>query len=324
MKIAGVLLMFLAGTALPATPPEEMYRQASLSFEAGDFESAEARYAELRKEYPKHQLFWDAGLMWARCARDAGEAEKRFTALEEDAPADTRAECGIELAHLALLQDDFDGAEKDYAEWLVGRETDERAEAARFFRAWCLKELGREGESAAILSGLVRDGSQPAWRAEAGLLLAGLRFGSGDLAGARSVYLELSATGWGREARPQALMGCARTAVSAGERSKLLKEIIRSYPDTDEAVEALSMLGMKAKSRGRFGVQVGAYSRKSNAVIEKKDWDRKGKKAAILPRKMGSLRLFAVVLGPFDTREAAEREANGIKASGARAIVTPY
>ena len=296
MIAAVITLVLFSSPALPATPPEEMFRQASQSFESGDMGIAEARFAELRKEYPRHQLFWFSGMMWARCAQDPAEAEKRFTGVMEKAPPDVRAECEIEIAHLALMQDNFDEAEKDYAEWLVGRDGDERVESARFFRARCLKELGREGEAAGILDALVNGGKQPAWRASAALLLAGLKFGSGDTAGARVVYLVMAGAEWGRDARPQALMGCARTAASAGERAKLLKEIIKAYPDTDESAEAVVMLGGKLPANGRFGVQVGAYSRKTNAVIAKKDWDKKGKKTAILSRKMGSLKLFGETL----------------------------
>jgi tetratricopeptide (TPR) repeat protein len=324
--LAAVPLLFLLGTAQASIPPEELFRQASQSYDAGELELAEARFAELRRDYPRHQLYWFSGLMWARCARDPVEAVKRFNDLMEKAPPDTRAECEIELAHLALVQDQFDEAEKAYSDWLVGRDADERAESAQFYRAWCLKELGREGEATVFLDSLYRGGRQPAWRSEAGLLLAGLRFGSGDVAGARAVYLEMSGADWARDARPQALMGCARTAVSAGDRAKPLKEILKSFPDSGEAVEAGAILGgnKKKAARGKFGVQVGAFSRKPNAVALKKEWDRKGRPASILSRKMGSLSLYAVLLGPFETREEAEREANSIKALGARAIVTAY
>jgi len=326
MIAAAISLWLVCGQAQPATPPEEMFRQASAFFESGDLEQAEARFSELRKEYPKHQLFWFAGMMWARCARDPVDAEKRFNGLMEQAPPDIKAECEIELAHLALLQDQFDDAEKAYADWLIGRDADERAEPARFFRAWCLKELGREEEAGVILGALYSGGRQSAWRSEAGLLLAGLKFGSGDTAGARAIYQEMAGADWGRDARPQALMGCARTAGTAGERTKLLKEIVKTCSESDESAEAGAMLGGKGKPKvkGRFGVQVGAFSRKSNAVAAKAQWDRKGKPAAILPRKMGSLKLFAVLLGPFESREAADREANSVKALGARAIVTNY
>jgi len=324
MMIGAVVAWFLCGAAVAGTPPEEIFRQASLSFEAGEMEAAENGFSELRRDFPKHQLYWFSGLMWARCARDPGEAEKRFVAVMEKSPPDIKAECEIELAHLDLIQDKYDDAEKAYADWLVGRDQDERAESARFFRGWCLKELGREGEAAGLLDGLFREGKQPAWRAESGLVLAGIKFGAGDISGARSIYVEMSGAEWARESRPQALLGSARTAPTAGERAKLLKDLLKDYPDADESAEAAAMLGGKKKGKGRFGVQIGAFSRKSNAVVMKADWARKGKRAAILSRKMGSLSLYAVLLGPFETREAAEQEVATVKAQGARAIVTPY
>lgn len=319
-------LWLFCAPAQAATPPEEMFRQASGLFESGQLELAEARFSELRKEYPRHQLYWFAGLMWARCAREPADAENRFMALlkKENAPPDIVAECEIEVAHLNLAQDQFDDAEKAYADWLIGRDADERAESALFFRAWCLKELGREAEAVEILNALFGGARQPAWRSSAGLLLASLKFGAGDTAGARSIYSGISGTEWGRDARPQALMGAVRTAGTAAERARLLKEIMKGYPDSGEAAEAATMLAGKGKARARFGVQVGAFSQRANAVAVKSQWDKKGKQASILSRKMGSLSLFAVLLGPYDTREAADREVNILKAQGTRAIVTPY
>jgi cell division protein FtsN len=39
---------------------------------------------------------------------------------------------------------------------------------------------------------------------------------------------------------------------------------------------------------------------------------------------MGHLVLQTVVVGPFDTREAAEREARALKTAGTSALVTTY
>jgi len=295
----------------------------------GDYEAAEAKFAQFRKEYPGHQLYWFASTQWAKCTTDPDEGEKRFKSLLESdrIPPEVKSECEMELANLAMMEDTFDEAEKLYSAWLADHPADERGEAARFWRGLCLREMGRDDDAAASLEELEKGGRQPSWRAMAGILLGSIRFGQGNLAEARRVYRELAAADWAKEVRPQALLGCANSAASAGERTAALRELASKYPGTEEAAEgkALAQARPGKKVTGpRWGVQVGAYSRMGNATAAKKQWEAKGKHAAIAERKLGHLALHIVVIGPFGTREAAEREARAIKTAGSAALVTTY
>jgi DedD protein len=309
-----------------AVTPEDLFRQASASYESGNLAEAEAQFAQFRREYPSHQLYWFAGTMWAKCATDPEEAEKRLHEVLDapNAPAEVKAECELELAHLALMQDSWDEAEKFYGAWLADHPADERGEAARFWRALSMRELGREDEAATALGELVMGGRQPSWRAMAGLLLGSLRFGQGNMAEARTVYREMAAAAWARDVRPQVLLGCANAAASASERSAAVKTLLKEYPESEEAASAKSMGGGKRKARTRWGVQVGAFSRAANAEAARKKWEKGGRHAAVTSRKMGHLVLQTVVVGPFDTREAAEREARALKTAGTSALVTTY
>jgi hypothetical protein len=58
-------LVLLARTGWPAPPPEELFAQASASFEAGDPAAASGRLELFRSTYADHRLYWPASLLWA-------------------------------------------------------------------------------------------------------------------------------------------------------------------------------------------------------------------------------------------------------------------
>jgi len=310
-----------------AVSPEDLYQEASSAFAAGDLATAEKDLVEFRKEHETHQLYWSATLMWARCAKEPGEAERRFREAAEKAPPETKAECELEIARMLVMRDKFPEAEKAFSDWLAANPGDERGESAHYWHSFCLKQTGRTDEAIKEAGSLRSEGGQDQWRALAGLLLAGMKSDAGDAAGAHEEYAALVATEWASGIGPQALLGAAKTSPTEWERKKLLNELTRKYPDSPEAGEAAKLLKTPGRVvTPRFGVQVGAYSKMANAQIEKKRVVAQGRKAAIIKRTQAGLSLFSVIIGPFATRAEAETAAREIRESGLAAVayVTTY
>jgi len=329
LKKASLILLLLAlgRPAFGGETPEDAYRDAVQAFESGKMEEAGGKLEAFRKRYPSHRLYWTAGLLWARSASDPASAEKRFRELAGKAPAGTRSECELEIAHLGLMQDRFEEAEAAYASWVKTYENDERRESALFWRGACLREMGKEKEARDVLAGLLRKGRQSMWRSLSALLLAAMEFESGDSSAARRSYLDLSNEGWAAEVRPQALLGAAKSSLAlrrSGEGKKLLDEIIREFPDTYEAVEAKSLLEPSAVAAQKWGVQVGAFSQLANAEAVKRTCEARGFGVEIIDKLFGSLALKAVVVGPYENRERAESAARSFRGGGANCIVIAY
>jgi len=309
-----------------ALSPEDLYQEAASAFTAGDMATAEKDLVEFRKEYETHQLYWSATLMWAKCAREPGEAERRFREAAEIAPPETKAECELEIARMLLMRDKFPEAEKAYSAWLAANTGDERGESARYWHAVCLKQTGRTEDAIQEAGSLGRDGRQNQWRALAGLLLAEMKSDAGDATGAHAQYSVLVAAEWAADVGPQALLGAAKTTKSDWKRKNLLNELVRRYPESFEAAEAGKILKGTSRAASRFGVQVGAYSKMSNAQVEKKRVIATGRSVAIIKRTQAGLSLFSVIVGPFANRAAAEAAAREIRESGLAAVayVTAY
>ncbi len=319
------LLLLLAAAGRAAPSPEELFAGASAAFDAGDPDAASSRLDEFRSRYADHRLFWPASLLWARCATRAEEADRRFKAVMESAPPDTKAECELELAHLLLMRERYPEAELAFAEWLEAHPDDERAEGAVYWKAVCLKEEGKEPEALAAADGEYRHGRQEGTRALAGLLVASVARTRGDMATANSVYRALVDAPWAGSVRPQALLGAAQSARTAADQRRLGDRLIKAFPDSEEADTIRATLKKPPRTKGKFGVQVGAYKITAAAKAEVAKWVRQGKAAKIVKRPSpayGSMQ--CVILGPYATRGAAEAERDAIKAAGSEALVTGF
>ncbi len=241
------------------------------------------------------------------------------------APPDTKAECELEVAHLLALQEKYPEAERAYGAWLAAYGSDERAEGARYWRALCLKEVGREAEAETVAAALAREARQEAWRGPAALLAASLMAARNDRAAAAKAYAALAVAPWGAPVRPQALLGAAKTAATVEVSRKFCRDLIRTFPDAAEAEAARELLHEPKHGGSRFGVQVGAYQKEANAKAEKAKWTKVGRKADIVRRDHASLgRLYFVILGPFPSFDAAVSARDAVRASGATAQITSY
>lgn len=321
---AVVLAGCLLATAVRAAPTaEDLYAQASAAFEAGDPATASVHLDDFRSRFADHRLFWPASMLWARCAIEPSEAEKRFKTVMEAAPADTKAECEMELAHLLFMREKYPEAEAAFAEWLDAHPHDERAEGAMYWKAVCLREEGKEPEAAAAALEEFKHGRQDGYRSLAGLLAAAMTHTRGDVPGAYALYRELAGAVWAKSVRPQALLGAAQSAATAAEQRKECEALVKTFPETDEADAARALLKKPARTRGRFGVQVGAYKSLAFAKIELAKWKKQGKPGRIVKRPapgFGSLQF--VILGPYPSRTAAELEKAAMKAAGVNSQVT--
>jgi len=323
--LLAVAVTAAASVALAVATPEDLFRDAEASFQAGDAAQAGDKLAEFRTRYPSHLLYWKASLMWARCAPDPDEAVRRFTLVAEKAPAGTKAECEMDLASLYMVTDRFIEAEAALGAWLVAHPTDERAEQAAYLRGICLAELGRESEAEMVLMPVFQKGTHPPYRALAGLTLASARFGRGLFTDSRAMYNSLVRAMWAADVRPQALLGAAKCATELWrptENRALLARLIKEYPDTEEATEAREV--MKVPARAKIWVQIGAYSRPDFANAEKAKWEAKGYTAALGVSRHGSLKLNILLLGPYATRAEAEKAARTLKTAGTGAFITRY
>jgi len=326
--IAALLVpaLWMGSQAAAAGPaPEQLFREATAAYEAGDMATAQARLEPFRSKYAEHRLYWPANLLWARCTTDAAESERRFRLLAQAAPAETRKECDLEVAHLLLLRDRWADAERAYAAFLDANAGDERAELAVYWRAVCLKELGRPAEALGVAEGEWRGGRQDRWKAPAGLLVGSLREAKRDLAGAHATYVDLAEAPWAADFRPQALLGAAKTTKVAAERERLCRALIKGWPDSPEADEARALVHEPARAGKRFGVQVGAFAQSGNAAAEKKKWAKRGKKVIVVKRRHETLgELYFVMLGPYPTRGQADSVAKGLKGEGVSCAVAVY
>lgn len=318
-------LALLAPAGRTAPPPEDLFAQASAAFEAGDPAGASAQLETFRSAYADHRLYWPASLLWARCAIQPEEAERRFKAVMAQAPADTRAECELELAHVAFTRERYPEAEVAFAEWLDAHPHDERAEGAAYWRAVCLKEQGKEPESVAAAQEEYLHGRQDGYRSLAGFLVATVTAARGDMPGAHRVFRVLAEAEWARSIRPQALLGAAKSAPTPAAQRKLGEALVKAYPETDEADAVRVLLKKPPRARGRFGVQVGAYKSPAFARAELAKWKKAGKRGKIVKRPapgFGSLQF--VILGPYPSRGDAELEKDALKAGGTFSQITSY
>lgn len=324
LLVAGWLLA--AGSAGAAAPaPEDLYREANAAFEAGDLETAAAKLQPFQAKYSSHRLAWPANLLWARCTTEPEEAERRFRKLAGTAPPETRKECELEVARLLVLRDRYEDAERAYAAFLESNPEDERAEEASYWRAACLKALGREAEAGSIAEAELRKGRQDRWRALSGILLGTIKYAKGDSAGAHALFTEIAAAPWGADVRPQALLGAAKSVKDPDEVRRLCNAVIKGYPDSPEADEARRLINASPEAGARFGVQVGAFAQPGNAAAERKKWTKRGKKVVVLKRKHESFgELFFVLLGPYPTREQADLVAKELKGEGVSCRVSAY
>lgn len=264
-------------------------------------------------------------MLWARCAIQPEEAERRFRAVMESAPAETRAECELELAHLSLMRERYPEAEVAFAEWLDAHPNDERAEGALYWKAVCLREEGKVPEAVAAADEEYRRGRQDGYRALAGLLVATLTSAGGDVAGAHRVYRALVEAEWARSVRPQVMLGAARTAGTPADQRRLGEALVKAYPETDEADLARAMLKKPPRTRGRFGVQVGAFKSLAFAKAELAKWKKQSKPGKIVKRPApGFGALQFVILGPYPTRGAAELEKSALQAAGSASQIVSY
>ena len=312
--------LLLASAALAASGPGDLYREATTAFESGDRAIAEAKLTVFRQRYPSHQLYWQASLMWARCARTPAEAAQRFSRLAQQAPPETKAECELEQAHLLMLQEKFSAAAAAYAVWLKARPRDERADVAGFWRGVCLNESGRGGEAQKILAVVCSAGQQSRWRAQAGLLLASIKAGQEGVEAAHREYGKLVDAAWAADVRPQALLGAAQTATNTWKRKTLLKTLDREYPKSAEAAKARAMLKERVPAGIRFGVQTGAFAERAHARAQQQKLTKEGYRVSIVKRKRADVVLHAVLVGPFATRAQASLEAGALKARGHPAV----
>ena len=329
--------LYLAATVCLAPPigatvandpaAAEEYRSAAAAYEAGAREKAGKQLEEFRRAHPDHPLAWQAGLLWARCTTEPAEAEKRFRAVAERAPEDTKAECELELAHLAVVQEHYAPAEEAYTAWLAAHGHDERAEAASFWQAQCQRELGRKDEALVAWKRLRDKGRQPVWRAQAGLAASSLLLEQGKAAEARREALGLVEASWARDVRPQARLVAAKADLAlkrTGEARTLLAELAKENPDLPEAEEARTLLGAKTPAGPRFGVQVAAFSRKAAAAAEREKYVKAGRAATLLTRPSGSLMLYGVVLGPYASHAEAEQAREQLRQKGTEAFIITY
>ena len=167
-----------------------------------------------------------------------------------------------------------------------------------------------------------RRGHQDEWRSLAGLLLATLQLGRGDTQAAHRSYRTLAEATWARRVRPQALLGSARTAPTAAGQRRWYEQLAKSAPDTDEGDAARVFLKKPPRSRGRFGVQVGAFKLVSTAREEVARWKKQGKPALLVRKSSPFGPLQCVIVGPFTTRALAEHEREALKASGVDSMLT--
>jgi cell division protein FtsN len=168
-------------------------------------------------------------------------------------------------------------------------------------------------------------GTRPPYRALAGLTLASARFGRGLFMEARTIYTSMVRAPWAADVRPQVLLGAAKCATELRrntENQAFLAQLVKDYPDTEEAAEA--RLVLKVPARAKIWVQVGAFSRVDFADSEKAKWVAKGYRAALGVSRHGSLKLNAVLLGPYATKLEADKVARTLKAAGTGAFVTRY
>lgn len=313
MRGLAVVAMLLAagGTCAapvaPAGTPEELYARAAASFDAGDFATADAACAALRAGDPAHRFYWPASLLWARCATDPAVAAARLKEVSIGAPAETRRQCELELAHLHALGERWAPAEAAYAAWLAAYPGDERGDEAGYWRAASLEVLGRGEDAEAEAARVLRQGRQPGPRALAGLLLARLRMARGDRTGAHAAYAELAGAPWGQDVRPQALLGAASTAPNTPVRDPFLRRLVKEHPATIEANEAKVLLGLAKRVPDRIGVQVGAFNNAAKARTVLARFTKRGRKGKVVASQHERFgKLFAVVLGPFPDRARAE------------------
>jgi cell division septation protein DedD len=329
--------LWWGGRVMAAAPaPEDLFRDANAAYEAGDLAGAEAKLEPFRGKFASHRLAWPANLLWARCTTDPAESERRFRLLAGTAPPETKRECELAVAHLLMIRNRNADAERAYADFLAANADDERAEEAAYWRAVCLRALGREPEAEPLAEREMRGGRQDRWRAFAGLLLGSIRLGRKDLAGARAVYAELAANAWAEDVRPQALLGAAKSSRNGEEAGKAARALVRDFPDSPEAAEARALVhpladasasgpaSVSAPASRRWGVQVGAFAQAGNAAVERRKWTKEGRKVVVLKRHHETFgELFLVYLGPYPTREQAEAVAKELKAGGAECRVGP-
>lgn len=325
LMIGAALALVLAGPGARADAPGDLYAQGAALYEKGDREAAEIRFADFRRRYAEHRMFWPANLMWARCAADPKTAARRFREVGKGAPPAVRAECELELSHLLMMEGKFAEAAGAYGTWLRAHGKDERAEEAAYWRGFCLRQGGKAAEAAAVLDPLYRAGTRATWRGLAGLLLAEMAAGEKDREAAYDGYVALAEAPWARDVRPQALLGAARMTENSWRRKRFAGFLERDHPETDEAEEARKLLREAAGGGVRYGVQVGAFVSKAGALAEKEAFERKGHPATIVRREQVGLDLYAVIVGPYDSMEAAARKKNEIRRSGHPTVfVTTY
>ncbi|MEK7475162.1 MAG: SPOR domain-containing protein [Candidatus Coatesbacteria bacterium] len=320
---ASVWLGCPAGAAGPA--PEDLFSEATAAYQAGDFVKAAARLEPFRGKYADHRLAWPANLLWARCTTDPAESERRFRLLAKTAPPETRKECDLEVASLLLLRERWKDAERAYAAYLDANAGDERAEEAVYWRAVCLRSLGRDAEALGLAEGERRNGRQDRWKALAGLLAGTIRLAAKDLPGANAIYVDLAGAAWGQDVKPQALLGAAKSTKNAAECNRYARAVIDGWPDSPEAAEARGLIHEKAPPDRPYAVRVGAFAQPGNAAAERKKWKQRGKQVVVLKRHHETFgELFFVFLGPYPTKAKAELVAKELKADGVSCGVTPF
>ncbi len=328
MRTSLLLLLAAAGAAAAADTAEDLYARATAAHAAGDLAGAGTASAAIRAGDPAHRLYWPASLLWARCATDPATGEQRLRAVAAGAPAETKRQCELEIAHLMALGERWKEAEAAYAGWQAANPGDERADEAGYWRAASLDALDRRDDAEAEAGRIFGQGRQGGPRGLAGLLLGRLRAARGDRAGAHAVYTELVAAEWAGDLRPQALLGAATTAPTPAARDPLLRQIVKGFPSTGEADEARARLGGSRRPAGpadSIGVQVGAFNNAGMAKSVLGKFTRKGRKGKVVVSQHERFgKLYVVVLGPFPSRARAEAVLTEARRTEPTAFISKY
>lgn len=214
--------------------------------------------------------------------------------------------------------------------------------------------------AAALLTEFVSQRPTDRYASDAWLLLGDCRMQLKDWPGAQSAYEEagmtprttaigaraqagagqaLAAQGRSREAvfaweaalrtgeadidAPRVLLPLGRTYLVAGNwlmgRDRLAR-LVRNYPSSPQAAEARDIL---SQPDGLYSVEMGTFVSRDEATGFVEGIAKKGVKDSRIVERPGTDRPFAVRAGSFVSRDAAQREADRLKAIVPDAVVFP-
>ena len=323
-RMVGLLLVSVFTLSLSATA-ETPYEKAVQLYRNGDFRQAREQFALLLEQGPDNA---DVLFYMAELEPDADQAlayRQHFLSLHPDHRRADEVLYGIAQYHFAVGY--YLTAAKDYQRLLRDHEDSGLRADALYWLASSRLAIGAADSAAIYFRRLIQDhsGSSLVSWAELGLIDA--LYMKQDYAAAQRCCQEFLQIRSGSDLIPVALFRLFETREAQGDRSaaaEILQQLVSSYPGTYQGQQAQRQLtewgwddtGESSEpqpAEGDYTIQVGAFSKRSNALNLQSQLRSWGYQVEMIKRAGRHRTLYLVWVGRYQTRSEALHEAEKLE-----------